>query len=1742
MKSRLLVSCLVAFCLAFGFAGSAWAASATIKPDQFPNGATDTPSNNVIHTRLEVQFTVTGLGAGTVGPEVTVTLPSELTIKTGITARSYTQGATAQVDKAVFVARNSGGSVVAAVGTVTTSAFEVDITTNPAVSDKLIFEWDMITPANFTQAEAATISVTFPNSGGAEPTVNVNVSRKQNKQLTFIAFSEPTLNNDTTSAEGTGYKITFPGALPDLVHDDNTKSTASAGNPNGSNTSGTGGNSIDDFDDMIYRFWASQDSTLVKVGSGATRVNILEMKRVPTSVTNATLSSSLDKDAATDYTATPSGLVQSPTAVDESLVTELFTTRFADANLEGLVDTRGLAAGNWFIYVSTDKTGDYFLGRSGRLTVRHAPGFLAAAWDGDQTGDFSSNSIVENTVDAASVDDAYSITLDSGQLFSRTGVQSANEVTVSGAAADYKTNVDLAYVAVDYDNPNADIAIFISTNAGLTADNLTTSGSSITGLTGARMVSRSDTLTLGARRHNFKPEDKISVLGTDTSFVAAGSYTVYFCAFDGTNKTVEKAHDLNASLTKTALTLTVKHSPQMNVDPEAFDSGSANRLTVNTGATNSTGKPQRTLRISWEQNGLKGVKSVEVTPTIDLFYSTSASYTTAAALKADVGIANDVHKITKSGAITLSNKAKFNNHFDWDLWTYTSAEGTVPASGTDYTIYAIVKAGSTERLARFHNPTGPVAKTVRFTHDSYITPILPAKDVTVGPDDPVVFTWDAADVDNAGGSAGATGLSAPNGTSTSPDILIILSATDFGATTTRSVLNIAGNYVANSRNGDDTAPAATTGIIRLKEGVDTSFVFVANKMTTDIAGNATAIPAGTYTPYILINGNALNVGAAPFVNNSDFAYRMPGKVVLTSTGGSNPTGARFVFPTQISASSGELVRIPIVADDGGVTVGQANIYVSVDTTYFEPVDKDPATAGTQPYTLGTNSALSSSKIVGNTAEKVGNKWRLDFIYRDANGFTFLDGFEKLADLHLKARKVSGTVNTTVTLENSPPDRQTSLYLLPSFGGTRINTTLPGASSARIDPRGSISGTVPLQGRTSFAMPAADVTFFLRKGSMRGPTNTGTANQAGGFDTLTDPDFVAANDSTTTLAGIQKALPSTGAFTLSEVPAGDYTLVVFVDRYLAGQREVSVKPGEAVTGVQPTLDGRGIERGWLLAGDAAGYDHDGLASTNTRPDNFIDGSDASAITAAIFAKPLSQGGTASQDSLYRAYPFADVDGSGQVNGVDLNFATVNTTTINPTATNGIDPVKPTFNLKPATLNGSNADAAFILVAAPAAVKAGEEFDVTVQVKGAVAARAYEFHLGYDPSRVAPRGVVAIGDLLARYGVNLAERDLVGDYGVTGSARSVTAAATGDGALATVRFRAIQGGPAAISILDGFLIDAQLNVERPKMDGSLGLSVAAGPMKLHDASGAMVLGLITLDDAKVDFNDFFALAEAFGSRKDAANFNPLADLNEDGAVDFNDFFIFAENFGKVTVDAPAAAKRSGKPVGANPQRMNNPMQGTLSLTALGGRVKPGQTATLDAVLSGAEARGVGFAVTYDPARFEFVEAARSGEELFLARPDGEGRIAVARAVEGGLDGSVARLVFRAKGEFEEPGRFQIADGLILGADGLIAQVAPGEALALATTPAEFALSQNFPNPFNPETTIRYSLADDAQVQLRIYNLVGQVVRTLVQERQAAGRYAIRWDGRDERGLTVSSGVYFYQITAGKFKDVRKLMLLK
>jgi hypothetical protein len=93
-----------------------------------------------------------------------------------------------------------------------------------------------------------------------------------------------------------------------------------------------------------------------------------------------------------------------------------------------------------------------------------------------------------------------------------------------------------------------------------------------------------------------------------------------------------------------------------------------------------------------------------------------------------------------------------------------------------------------------------------------------------------------------------------------------------------------------------------------------------------------------------------------------------------------------------------------------------------------------------------------------------------------------------------------------------------------------------------------------------------------------------------------------------------------------------------------------------------------------------------------------------------------------------------------------------------------------------------------------------------------------------------------------------------------------------------------------------------------------------------------------------------------------------------------------------------------------------------------------------------------------------------------------------------------------------------------------------------PTEFSLSQNYPNPFNPITNFRFTLAKTSDVKIEIYNIVGQRVRTLVDEEMRPGVYVADWDSKDDKGNSVSSGIYFYRMTAGDFSDMKKMLLVK
>jgi hypothetical protein len=161
-----------------------------------------------------------------------------------------------------------------------------------------------------------------------------------------------------------------------------------------------------------------------------------------------------------------------------------------------------------------------------------------------------------------------------------------------------------------------------------------------------------------------------------------------------------------------------------------------------------------------------------------------------------------------------------------------------------------------------------------------------------------------------------------------------------------------------------------------------------------------------------------------------------------------------------------------------------------------------------------------------------------------------------------------------------------------------------------------------------------------------------------------------------------------------------------------------------------------------------------------------------------------------------------------------------------------------------------------------------------------------------------------------------------------------------------------------------------------------------------------------------------------------------------------------------------------------------------------------------------------------------------------------------LESHYDGSFTRALVTAAADIDMPSGGTLltysGDGDLVDADagnydgriinvvfGSPTDVDPGAQDGL---PVEFALDNNYPNPFNPSTNIEYSVPRSAHVEIAIFNVTGQRVRTLVDADKAAGKYTVVWDGTNEGGGRVASGMYFYRMSAGDYVKSRKMILLK
>ncbi|HCK09405.1 MAG TPA: hypothetical protein DHW45_05985, partial [Candidatus Latescibacteria bacterium] len=1462
MKQRLLSFIAVALAL-FLAPGTSKGQTVTLTPAAVPNGIA-LASGEQYHQRMEIRFG----GTSTSGARgITITVPAELNV---ITASITSTGSVAAATFNVFYAGSPSSQVL---------NFAVSGT---AASRTATIEFDVTTPANFAGVATGTkvdtvYQLAIASTLGSNQTVAV--AKHNNLPIREVSFSAPhATNGDTTQAGGRFYKLAFS-SLPDLSHRDvSGLSRAASG-------AATLGLLTDASTDVLYSFYLSTDSSLIErpqtlgevafftslatVPAGS-NVPLLGTRQNPRVVDRTYIREDFSTVWSTAAGDSVAGIISLAGTQDN---TTYYVYALADPSPDRipairLVGTNGGSLKKGFEpSVRGAFSGGVFLGRSGPLFVQHPPEFIVAGWDydNDTDDDFATTGVVQIPSDiinmgitASNRKDNVNATIDTGEFFGKSTAGTALASLNSGLVPGPIPDISLLYVADDSDNPSDfQMNVILSTNSGLGVADLVGTGIDSFNVASSIRIPGTDTLTAGFVAYKFDPIVRDGVTNLINSYVPEGAYNVYFVATDGTHRTVYQVVDDPYSGTPLATQLRVRHSPNIQqVDAFSlndFDGDGdldvvtgidvSQMMTDTDGMDLSPGPAQRYVNIFWGNAGLDADLDVDDNATIDLYYSTrstfravggSAAYTSGNSDGTDLLSAmaqgnNDTHLLARG--IQEDPDGLFDDSYAWDIWNYVSPEGTIPRTGVRYYIYGLLSGGNTRRMESFTSSGGIV-----FEHPPYARVIEPSQDLTVTVDEPVSIQWEAFDVDNSEQSGlaavplGQSGRISPNSSFDSPNIRILLTSSDFGEVTTWGSITAATQqtrfWVGNSCDG------SLGSEVELNEGVDTAFVIQGNRLRNSLGAGASSASlelqtnsglGHTYFVYVAIDQGGDQTVANQPVNFAALSpvVRAPGRITFTGSVPQSPsTSARFTMPTRMTAVSNQTIQFPIIPDEGDASgstdIDVVDLFLTVDPDLFEAIDTDAATPGVQPFVLGGNTQILESNVSQAAYIDGSGLLRLDFIYSTGGGSSghldFFDGEQILATANLRALPLSGnsTVNTTISLDNT--GTRVSKMIA---GSTTLGIANPAPTSVDIVRLARVSGTVPLQGRTS---SADTVTIHLR--------------EVGDLRPVRDSLFTL-NDQYDGAQGVQILTEGvTGAFTLNNVPSGRWILTAFVPRHLVGHDTLNIEGGLDVVGFQPTLDGQGVDRTELLAGDAAGYSDSTGANL---PDNAVNTADINAVNDALFSQP--------GDSNFNT--FADINRDGIVNGTDKDFTSVNKTS-NTGSNSEIVPVFPNF--KQAVVEGDNAEAVLMLKDLPTSeIAPGEEFDVTIAVEGAVAVRTYEFHLSYDPEMIEVADLVSQGTLFKNYRFDIGGKNEGGALGLVNSILGKTpVGASGEGTLATIRFRAVNRSvETSLALTDAMLINVDHTAATPQLSGGATIVLSSDPIAFHDAAGERVLGLILAD---------------------------------------------------------------------------------------------------------------------------------------------------------------------------------------------------------------------------------------------------------------------------------------------------------
>jgi len=291
-------------------------------------------------------------------------------------------------------------------------------------------------------------------------------------------------------------------------------------------------------------------------------------------------------------------------------------------------------------------------------------------------------------------------------------------------------------------------------------------------------------------------------------------------------------------------------------------------------------------------------------------------------------------------------------------------------------------------------------------------------------------------------------------------------------------------------------------------------------------------------------------------------------------------------------------------------------------------------------------------------------------------------------------------------------------------------------------------------------------------------------------------------------------------------------------------------------------------------------------------------------------------------------------------------------------------------------------------------------------------------------------------------------------------------------------------------------------------------------------AFVGGSDFTSDGVVGLGDLVLFGNQWGSVSTDANWVSAFDLNADGTVGLGDLVLLGNNW---TV-ASKVAKEALPLINDVALTMSASYDGSSSIYYV--NVAANKVDGFN---------GIGLTMSYDADALELVKDGITGL----------GAVSITREAEAGMvdinsyfmdkefTGTVT-VAFKSKG-MSKNFDFALVNASV-SIDNVISAVSKLASVTVQAVPTVYSINQNFPNPFNPTTTIEYSIPQAGNVNLVIYNMAGQKVRTLVNENQPASYKKVVWDGRNDMGETVGAGLYFYKLVSGNFSKIQKMTLIK